>query len=584
MKRELNKPNLAEIFERWVAAVQPTTTTCASAKSHLTKFAVNILGCPSLAECELPTYNLSKNDRNALIEQNVQSHKITQRNPTAHLKPGSLANLKSSVNKILDWAHSQRLLPPPAPSPQLTGQTTTNNWRRKPIATCKEFINFHHHENQKLTKYTLAPVPAGLDQELTKYRDWSTREYQPYRRAKLKKREVSFNVHSRILLRLAGYLHHFRNLPKDELTLTDLCKPEHLEAFVQWHSEQHGKVTATCKLTITCVMVLIEYLNQKKKEPLLKRYAEEIREIDKTTGHVRTTRDKRTRVLSLAEIDSIGRSLYPANGKYYATRLLEGSDSSYNAPADEVDEGLGQMNSLRNHAVRVLQSLLLQLLVRRPMRQRNLREMRYAPNAPANGQNLYLDGHGGWQMRFCGQELKVALRQGKENILEYDFPRSLRPLLDEWLTIWRPLLIRLQAPQHRGAERSQALGQGQGQEYVFLNGGGLPLTLENITRYIKRATYCYTRRAVNPHLIRSIFATEYIRDTRNVALAAYLLGDDIATVMKHYYDIFQNKALVPEVDDWLEKQGNAQPQNHLAPNTALVHPHNVGNLPTQRRL
>ena len=40
--------------------------------------------------------------------------------------------------------------------------------------------------------------------------------------------------------------------------------------------------------------------------------------------------------------------------------------------------------------------------------------------------------------------------------------------------------------------------------------------------------------AVNVHMIRTIWATEYIKDTKNVVDAAFMLGDTVETVLKSY--------------------------------------------------
>ena len=40
-----------------------------------------------------------------------------------------------------------------------------------------------------------------------------------------------------------------------------------------------------------------------------------------------------------------------------------------------------------------------------------------------------------------------------------------------------------------------------------------------------------------PHLIRTIWATEYLEDTQDFAAAATMLGDTLGTVMKTYYDL-----------------------------------------------
>ena len=40
-----------------------------------------------------------------------------------------------------------------------------------------------------------------------------------------------------------------------------------------------------------------------------------------------------------------------------------------------------------------------------------------------------------------------------------------------------------------------------------------------------------------PHLIRTIWATEFLEATQNFAVAATMLGDTIGMVMKTYYEI-----------------------------------------------
>src|SRR5438874_7099622 len=39
---------------------------------------------------------------------------------------------------------------------------------------------------------------------------------------------------------------------------------------------------------------------------------------------------------------------------------------------------------------------------------------------------------------------------------------------------------------------------------------------------------------MNPHMVRTIWATEYIKSTRNFIDAAYMLGDRVETVLKSY--------------------------------------------------
>lgn len=73
-----------------------------------------------------------------------------------------------------------------------------------------------------------------------------------------------------------------------------------------------------------------------------------------------------------------------------------------------------------------------------------------------------------------------------------------------------------------------------GQEYVFLNYAGAPLTVLQMIWAFESATYRFTGVAMNPHMVRTIWATEYIKSTRNFIDAAYMLGDTVQTVLKSY--------------------------------------------------
>ena len=68
-------------------------------------------------------------------------------------------------------------------------------------------------------------------------------------------------------------------------------------------------------------------------------------------------------------------------------------------------------------ALRFQQGLMLKFLVRVPLRQRNLREMRLEDN-------LFKDDSSHWQLYFRGSELKIGTRQGvlneyKVNLTKY---------------------------------------------------------------------------------------------------------------------------------------------------------------------
>jgi hypothetical protein len=142
--------------------------------------------------------------------------------------------------------------------------------------------------------------------------------------------------------------------------------------------------------------------------------------------------------------------------------------------------------TLTGYAYRVALSLLRRFLVRRPLRQRNLREMQLQ-------RNLYQDHEGLWRIRFSGQELKVDRRNGGVNRYECLFPPDLVPLFEEYLTTWRPRLAKA------------------GEEHVFLNSKGHPFTANRLTGVVAISTTRFARVGVTSHLIHDIFATEYLK-------------------------------------------------------------------------
>jgi hypothetical protein len=99
-------------------------------------------------------------------------------------------------------------------------------------------------------------------------------------------------------------------------------------------------------------------------------------------------------------------------------------------------------------------ALILRLLVRIPLRQRNVREMQL-------GRNLYQDERQNWNLTFQGADLKVSHRKGKINGIEInlsqDFP-ELIPQLETFLQDHRPKSSRGRSTStysyHNGAIRS----------------------------------------------------------------------------------------------------------------------------------
>jgi integrase len=139
--------------------------------------------------------------------------------------------------------------------------------------------------------------------------------------------------------------------------------------------------------------------------------------------------------------------------------------------------------------------------------------------------NVYQDHEGLWRIRFSGQELKVDRRDGGVNRYECVFPPDLVPLLEEYLTVWRPRLATT------------------GEAHVFLNSKGHPFSANRLTGVVAVSAKRFARVGVTPHLIRDIYATEHLkRYPGDAAGMAKRLGNTIAVVYRHYAHLLDQEA------------------------------------------
>jgi hypothetical protein len=176
--------------------------------------------------------------------------------------------------------------------------------------------------------------------------------------------------------------------------------------------------------------------------------------------------------------------------------------------------------------------------------------MCWNPHDPEHGKNLYRDGDK-WYVRFSGPELKIGFRKKKVNSILHQVPVELCHLLEEYLTQWRPLLVGVPYSFDRKARsaykessitKAPAYKKAPGNYLVFVNEAGRPIKEASMTVWVEKATYKFTGVAVNPHLIRDIWATAYIKRTKDFIGAAKRLGDLVETVLKHYAHLLDDEA------------------------------------------
>jgi len=505
-------------------------------KTALKQYAI-ILGYSDPALCPMTAYHLPAETRNRLIEERAQGSR-RGKFAASRLGPHAIRNLKNNVSYIIRSAIDREVIgqvPGPLPSSK-----DCNKIPSRLIFRC---------ESVQSSKYILDPVPHSLAQEITNYETWSTRIVNRDRPDNLRKRPVSFANHRGTILRAAGYLVKYSGLQPESISLSTLTEPENAINFIDWSIEQQGRFTATAAENIARLIVLGKYLSiveqSTEQRKALELRVDELRKYRTTMGKPVKVADKSKRWISLRKLESVGLSIYPLN----AQRL---SDLAYNTRWRLRRDKKDGFKKHQMYAYRVLQSILVRLTIRLPLRQRNLREMLWNPERPEQGRNLY-KREGKWRIRFVGNELKISHVKGEVHRVEHAFPDDIVDLLEEWLSQWRPILISFRKCGHRGSECVES-----GQEFVFVNSVGAPLTSKQVAWAFESATYKFTSVAMNPHMIRTIWATEYIKATRNFIDAAYMLGDTVETVLKSYAMLLDEDC-EKRAKAWLSKTLNDEP-------------------------
>jgi hypothetical protein len=157
---------------------------------------------------------------------------------------------------------------------------------------------------------------------------------------------------------------------------------------------------------------------------------------------------------------------------------------------------------------------MVKLLVRAPVRQRNIRELQW--------KNLYQDNDKHWHLHFRGSELKVATRRGRVNEYHVDLTKhrpDFIPVLEEFIEKYRPLLPNAETDKH-----------------LFLTWRGHPFSPAALRKEIATTVAMRTGKLFYPHLIRTIWTDTSMKATKDVNLTATILGDKPQTVLEYYSD------------------------------------------------
>jgi site-specific recombinase XerD len=154
-------------------------------------------------------------------------------------------------------------------------------------------------------------------------------------------------------------------------------------------------------------------------------------------------------------------------------------------------------------------------------------------------QNLYRTPEGQWRIRFVSEEMKIAARRGQPNVFDLPFPPTLVSTLETYLTTWRPVST-------RSAETSE----------VFLNQYGRPFNRGTLYTNIRGHIYRFTGKRWHPHMIRTVWATEWIKSSGDFMTAAIMLNDRLETVIQNYSHL-REENVAENAYEWVQKRINS---------------------------
>lgn len=503
------------------------------------------LGYPDLVSCPQSAYNISAEERRQIIDENVR--RIGKGGDMTGLSSRTLTNTRSDVTFVLREGATLGLIPGKGKSSGFKPNTG------KPIYKySSSHVEFRRGETIMLPNIAIPEkeLPTLLREELDQYYVWSTSIFMDGRPRSRKRRPISAYYDREILRRIAGYHIRHCGISMNDLSLQGLTDADIATKYINWFIAHHGKATKTLKQVLIALLSLADYLQITAADKVLREaMAETSSQLREKISSLEcgAVRDKELCWLSLERIELCAINRYPRN----AARLAESSEAVRQKLITLNTKG--QHSNLKDTAVHACASLFIRILVRIPLRLRNFCEMSWNPHDPENGKNLFRK-NGSWYVRFSGDELKIGNRDGKIHSILHKIPKSLTWLVEEALTIWRPILTEVPyslpddgkligsdyreppqtcAPRYKKAHHNVRL---------FLTRTCLPASRGVLRHWLKSATYTYAGVAVYPHLVRDIWATTYIKKKRDLKGAAKRLGITMQTVMKHYAHLLDDDA------------------------------------------
>jgi hypothetical protein len=217
----------------------------------------------------MPFEAYAQNDeaRNRLIQDRARRTTVNKKTRSNYLGQDAIRNLKNNISYLLRKAVELGII---------QSQQDFFNSKRCPTRFISTMRRREHIFNEK---YTIDPIPAQLQAEIPEYRVWSTKIVNRGRPGKLRKRELTFDGHCRVILRFAGYLVKFAGFDRESINLSTLIQGNNTFEYIEWYVQRQGRFTRGALQSLSVITSLAKYLSitaQRAERADLRRVIEEL--------------------------------------------------------------------------------------------------------------------------------------------------------------------------------------------------------------------------------------------------------------------------------------------------------------------
>jgi integrase len=446
---------LEELYE---AAAPGLTRRDANNLKTSIKYLARALGKRDAADCQPADYLHPWPDLKAQLDTFFSSW---PKQPS----PATIYNTRRNLRLLFRQPAAQRLAIP---------SEARGRWRG--IRQIEEEIHntglYRHRVGGNLYRLSLDQWPPALQRSWERY----------YHQMSLRVRDITLAEALSLLERYVGYLINIRHSPI--CRWQQLFEVEHLDAYVRWQAARHQVRMTTTGEKLATRLCAIAQVQELPQLAALRRYKRDLPPPEPMH-------------------DEDHNAPEPADLERTGTLLLAHARQPYYIDLRREHPGL-------RHALLFARGLILRLLVRIPLRARNIITLQCDTN-------LFRED-GIWSLRFRGDELKVGRRGGRPNTWRSPWPPDLVPELEEYLTDHRPKLP--------GADMTR---------YLFLTKGGRPYTRSELRFNLNIALMKCTGKRFYTHWARHIYATHMRDEGAAVETVAHMLNNTPQVVYANYY-------------------------------------------------